>query len=422
MGIGAAIGVGLGEAGFGAGIGFGALEGAGAAAAGALGAEGAFAGGAAALGAAGAEAGFAGGALGALGAEASFGGALGAGLGAEATFLGSESLGALGGEFGAEAATSGGFDQLASLDGIDSSVTGLDATDLSGIGDASTASELNLEPWGSDPYSQAQTDYLGNQTSADPYAESRNEFWGNKGESPTTQGGDVVDKTVDPNYNPNQTPDATGRGTGVAKQAAAASGGGGQFNPGQLLNSLKQLAGGPSRPSALGSQSALAQQMADQGNQLLANYNAGILTAPKMAALKLNLAGSLNKIRQYYKSAGRYNSTDRIQAENLAYLQTTQAMAADLDRELQMGLQALGQAGSQFGQVANATISSDNAFRSSLGSALGSILRLPTGSGAIGNGQPSLAVYDQGGGGGGGGSGGYVGGTEGDSVDSSEFV
>lgn len=405
MGIGAIIGGALEaggvEAGIGAAAGAGLAEG-GAALAGGFGAAEAF-GGAEAFGAAeglsagiGAEA-FGGAELGALGAEGGFateglasgigselgfegalgGGELGfadAGLGGAEAFGGAEGLageaGVLGGEFGGEV---GGFESAAGEFG--SEYNALGAGDALGPAEAG-APEAGVPSEGG---TLGEPDPLGT--------------FGTQGDPTVTQT-DQVTGTGQDNLNIRDDPypgDQT-------QQAARAGGRGsfGSFNPGSLLSSLMQMGKGASHPAALDQASGVAGQLQGEANTLLSNYNQGLLSAPMMANLQSTLQGNLNKIRQLYRSSGRYNSTDRVQAENQAYLQATASMATALQQELTTGLQALGQAGALFGQVANATIASDNAYRSSLNSALGSILKIPTsgGLGSGGGGFPGMNAND----------------------------
>lgn len=325
-------------------------------------------------------------AAGELGGEAFLAG--GADVGA---FSGAEGLAAestFGGELGAELGGAGGLggESLSALGGESFGATDLGTLGESGLGEFSNLGENNLTDGNtlSDPFetSQGQYDYLQTQpgTNVEPQGAQTTNPDATTPDATTNK--DAVDRVYDPNYTRDP---ATGPGRGPGTAGAGRGVGGlssGAFNPGSLLSSIAQMAMGPSRPPAQGQQSAIAQQLADQAGILLNNYNAGQLSAPMMAKLKLDLQGNLNKVRQYYKTAGRYNSTDRIQAENLAYLQATAAMSESLDKELQIGLQTLGVAGTQFGQIANQQLQADNAFRTSLNSALGSVLRLPAGSGA----------------------------------------
>lgn len=194
---------------------------------------------------------------------------------------------------------------------------------------------------------------------------------------------------------------ASGLGAGLGR------GGLGMFNPGALLNSLMQMRR-PNIPS-LGAANAAAARLQAQAEELLNRYNQGVLSPAMMAKVQNDLQAALNKVRQFYSRAGRYNSTDRIKAEQEATFAAMAAMAASLDRELQLGLQSLGQAGSLYVSAANAAIAADNAYRSSMSNALNSILRIPFGGGAQSLSLPSLAMPSYGVEGGGG-FGGEVGG------------
>jgi hypothetical protein len=399
MGISAGIGLGV-EAGIGAGIAEGigagiAFEG-GAAAAGALGGEAVFGGlGAAEAGLFGSEAVFSGlGAAEALGADAAltFGGGF-EGAGADAAFGGSD-------------LTSGAFDQAAIGDSFQGS-------DLTG---SSEFSQVAFDQVGSEfspvsgEFGGYQADYpvsgdwsqstLTPENSSDIADMQSGQFGEQQVAQPSQTGTDPVSEAMQGGP-AGQQQQGLGGGRGAAQQAAAAGKGGmGQFNPGQLLNSLMQMGMGKPSPPSLARGGAAAQGLLDQGNLLLSNYNQGILNAPMMAQIQLGLQGTLNKIRQMYASSGRYNSTDRIQAENLAYTQATASMAQALNQELTSGLQALGQAGSLFNQQAQIELQADTSYRNSLSQALGSILKMPfSGGGLSGNSgfpgqqQPSEADY-----------------------------
>lgn len=387
----------------------GALEGGAEAAVGAGIAEGA--GGAAALGdavagagaAAGAEGTFIGGGAELLGgAEVGSESALAAGFSGAGEFAGAgelasfspETFNALGLEsFGGETAgLFGGGTEFASS--AEFSGFGADfGSDLSGLGDTQNVGFTegqNLEP--TTPWSGEETsNYL-------------DQFGRPVGDQPTTPNQDVVDQTVsqDPAERAAGTGGSRAGAAGGAEGAAGAGKGGlGNFNPGSLLNSLMQMAKGPSKPASLGAASAVAAALQSQAQMLIDQYNRGELSGAMMSKIRMDLQGTLNKVRQFYKSAGRYNSTDRIQAENLATQQASAAMAASLAQELQQGLQALGQAGGLYGQIAAQEIAADTAYQNSLSRSLGNIMRLPLGGGG-GSFIPSAGETSDSSGGGGG--------------------
>lgn len=208
----------------------------------------------------------------------------------------------------------------------------------------------------------------------------------------TNAQGDIVDQNYqnDPYGTQQQGPRGPGGGNNAANAAARSPGGGGL---GQALSGLSKLAGlggGPSKPSSAAS--ALYAQLQAQGQQLIDNYNQGILDPSLMAKFQVDLQGQKNQINQFYANSGNFNSTARIQALREATLKTTAAMAASLQQELQQGLQALGQAGQGLTALSQQAISADNAYRSSLMSALGS---LGQGLGGIGGGAGSGAGNNQ---------------------------
>jgi len=433
----AAVGLGAAETAIGGGLAEGVAGGVGAGAAAGGAAGGAATAGGIAAASAFDEAGFAG--LGsALGASSTFDEAGFAGLGAgasassfdEAGFAG---LGADAGGFGSSAAAvpSSTFDEagFAGVGGDETSnplgasstfdETGFIGADFSsnilpGYDSFASADPMlnNLEP--SDPWSGDQTGaYLRQFDSQGQFPTEQ--------QAATPQGPDEVDRTVSQEA---QTGEQTGgrAGAGAGKAAAGGAlgrGGLGGFNPGSLLSSLMQMGRGVPHPGSLDQSNAAAAALAAQGNLLIGQYNQGQLSGAMMSKLRMDLLGTVNKIRQQYASQGRTNSTDRIQAENLATAQASAAMAQALAQELQQGLQALGQAGQLFMSQANAEIQANNAFNQSLNNALGSILKIPLG-GQGGGFLPAQQNAFAGGGGGGGGGGGTPGGGGGEDFSGAE--
>jgi hypothetical protein len=127
---------------------------------------------------------------------------------------------------------------------------------------------------------------------------------------------------------------------------------------------------GPQYPSALGDLKGLAGQQAGEASLLSSQYNAGQIQPGAAAMVASNYRQQLAKINQYFAKAGRFNSTDRIKAVQLAQSQMVQQYSQFLDAELTSSLKASGQAGQFFAQAAQIQMQADTAFNNALSNAM----------------------------------------------------
>jgi len=126
----------------------------------------------------------------------------------------------------------------------------------------------------------------------------------------------------------------------------------------------KQEEGGPPAAQTLGAAGTTA---ANTAQQLIAQAQAGQLTAGQQAGLDRYANEAKQQIRQYFSSIRQFDSTARIQAEALVDQQAVELKQQILDQTLQAGINALGGATPALQSAAQYQVGQDRNLMAALG-------------------------------------------------------